>query len=547
MKNRKAGARPPEDAAFGPQLALALALMGCSLLLLVVVSLARNDDWDDAFMFIRYADHWIESRTMAWNLGEGPAYGLTSPAYLLVVIPLRFMLRGNAVLTGIVASALCSLVACLFFVMLVNKLSATPRAKVLVILTVIVALLLMPGRNDLVSHFVSGMDTMFAIAFVTVFLLAVKWQDSVGSLRVALCVGAIGGCAFLVRPDLLILTGSPPIGLFLLQSQRGARARAILWGLLTLLTAALLSVLAHRYLGSYLPLSFYAKTRHLYGAEFERVYSTTGLLQLSKYLFDIKYLILPVIFGVAFWRSGFTATEKGLLIGVLLYLMYFAGFVIQVMPYEARFFFPTVPIIAYAAAKAMVSPAEELLARVPTRRIATGAALIALIPLAISSLSAATLVLQSRQGLATRPLTDGQALETEQLLAFSVGLPDDFVIATTEVGYVGALNPHKTIIDLAGLNSLAFAHQPFSAAMLLELKRRPDILVCDDDYSAIWRQLQKSEEFGSNYELIQVDRLWIGIYRKSRYSAQMNAILDYAKQVLSTGRQRGPRFEGAEL
>jgi hypothetical protein len=56
-----------------------------------------------------------------------------------------------------------------------------------------------------------------------------------------------------------------------------------------------------------------------------------------------------------------------------------------------------------------------------------------------------------------------------------VSLPDDLVIAATEVGLPGVLAPRKTIVDLAGLNESQFARHPFSAERLFA-RYRPDLL-----------------------------------------------------------------------
>ncbi|WP_437649350.1 hypothetical protein [Sorangium sp. So ce362] len=54
-------------------------------------------------------------------------------------------------------------------------------------------------------------------------------------------------------------------------------------------------------------------------------------------------------------------------------------------------------------------------------------------------------------------------------------LPDDLVMATTEVGMLGAMNLEKTIVDLAGLNDRRFALEPFSADRLFEAYK-PDLI-----------------------------------------------------------------------
>ncbi len=105
-------------------------------------------------------------------------------------------------------------------------------------------------------------------------------------------------------------------------------------------------------------------------------------------------------------------------------------------------------------------------------------------------------------------------------------LPDDIVIATTEVGYPGVLNPHKTIIDLAGLNDTEFARQGFSAARLFA-RSRPDLFyLTTRHYVEIRSALFNSPEFAHGYELLQPPGgLVIALRRDGpRYAALRGAI-----------------------
>ena len=47
---------------------------------------------DDAFMFVRYADHFLAGHGLSWNPGEGPVYGISSLAHQLVVTAARALL-----------------------------------------------------------------------------------------------------------------------------------------------------------------------------------------------------------------------------------------------------------------------------------------------------------------------------------------------------------------------------------------------------------------------------------------------------------------------
>ena len=66
-------------------------------------------------------------------------------------------------------------------------------------------------------------------------------------------------------------------------------------------------------------------------------------------------------------------------------------------------------------------------------------------------------------------------------------LPDDLVVATTEVGVLGASMPNKTVIDLAGLNTAQFAKQAFDPSALFAT-RRPDVI-----YMPHWHYVEMNE------------------------------------------------------
>lgn len=105
-------------------------------------------------------------------------------------------------------------------------------------------------------------------------------------------------------------------------------------------------------------------------------------------------------------------------------------------------------------------------------------------------------------------------------------MPDDIVIATTEVGYPGVLNPRKTIIDLAGLNDTEFAQHGFSVARLFA-RSRPDLFyLTTRHYATIRSALFTNPDFASGYELLQSPGgLVIALRRESpRYAALRAAI-----------------------
>ena len=86
-------------------------------------------------------------------------------------------------------------------------------------------------------------------------------------------------------------------------------------------------------------------------------------------------------------------------------------------------------------------------------------------------------------------------------------LPDDIVIATTEVGHPAALNPRKTIVDIAGLNEPGFALDGFSADRLFDVLV-PDVLYMPHpDYAPIVAQIRAHPTFASGYREFTADDL----------------------------------------
>ncbi len=45
--------------------------------------------FDDAYMFSRYADNFLNGHGFAWNPTDGPSYGITSPVYLFLITALK--------------------------------------------------------------------------------------------------------------------------------------------------------------------------------------------------------------------------------------------------------------------------------------------------------------------------------------------------------------------------------------------------------------------------------------------------------------------------
>jgi len=166
---------------------------------------------DDAYMFVRYADNILNSGEPSFNSGHETTYGLTSPLFLALVLPLRVLFAHNPVLTMLFAS---SLSAILFLSLLLHLLNVTLHREKTLIKNCIILLMLVSILGDAVNfsvHFASGMDTMLALAFLTAYILVtIQYQETPTRFRVFI-TGLLGGLAFSVRPDLLIFSFALPL------------------------------------------------------------------------------------------------------------------------------------------------------------------------------------------------------------------------------------------------------------------------------------------------------------------------------------------------
>src|SRR5687767_11647053 len=107
-----------------PLLALGLGVAGvCGVMRVQGVADFGPTDFDDAYMFLRYAHNLRAGHGLAWYPGEAPVFGVTSPAHLLVVAGLGALwpaLEGGRLLQvasttmGLLAAALMALTCARF-------------------------------------------------------------------------------------------------------------------------------------------------------------------------------------------------------------------------------------------------------------------------------------------------------------------------------------------------------------------------------------------------------------------------------------------------
>jgi hypothetical protein len=524
----------------------------------VLVQFSARFILDDAFMFVRYADRLLSEGRLSWNPGGPPTYGITSPLYLGIVVPLRLLFSENAALAAQVSSLLAGVLFLgLFAILLASHLCAGRTVKRCLMVMSVFPLAV--SAKYLSGHFVTGMETTFALAYLTGYILLAKTCERGRSAACAVWLGVLGGLAFSARPDLLLYAFGVPISMAVLGPESETRRRGWLVLCVTGATAVGQLLVAMWYFDSPLPLPFYAKGLGLYSDHMISLYRVVPTIEFLTYFASYWFLFLIIgadlYYSLRAGRSGISPVEAGLLGATVAFLIYYLFFVLQIMPYHQRFYTPTLPAVLFLA----LQSAARLIGRIPE----TAQRAFRSVPRPVVLLAGVFLLgflLQPAKWVARTiriQLPDGTlgAFDVEgnyrnrwtdlwfRLDAFS-RLPNDAVFATTEVGCASAMNPQRVIVDLTGLNETGFAHRGFSAERLFADYRPDMIYMPHPHYRRIHGGITHHPHFADHYEHFPAatlgTTLGVALRRDSPYYSDMRRIV---MEGLEAG---GPEEAGEE-
>jgi hypothetical protein len=319
--------------------------------------------WDDAYMFVRYADNIIATGHIAWNAGDSPTYGSTSLLHLLVVTIARLVFPHNPALTAFSSSIVCGVAFLALMVLLVEASArGTPALRLLQVVLVLLCVIF--AGPSLAMHFESGMDTTCAMAYLALYIfMAKRWESSPSWPRI-MAMMVVGGFAYFARPDLTLFALGVPLFAYLASPSARIRKHAAVAFVGTTGMILLQMLAAWEYFGSPVPLSFYAKSTKLYSESIYVALKAQPWNQLAEYLRQCWLLLPLVVAGQALPllqtamprdRSQHISVEKpeksvvdtGLFYATVLFVLYYLLLVLQVMPFESRFYYPTYPAIIF--------------------------------------------------------------------------------------------------------------------------------------------------------------------------------------------------------
>jgi hypothetical protein len=497
-----------------------------SVLVVVCVGLDRLDalfsasstDFDDAYMFLRYAHNWLAGFGLRWNRDEAPVYGATSLPQVFVVAFVRWArprLTDAAVLQLSSGAA-----AVLLVVALVLTCARFARHPWLHRQRWIWAALLMPllaYGEAFRFHAQTGMDTMLAaLANALLVFAALAFAES-PSPRRALATAVVAYGAYLVRPDsaiyallvpgLCLALGGPPAG----------RLRPVILFAASLAALVALDLLLKRhFLGTAWPLGAYVK-RPGYYAGFAGEYTWNPFWFLRVFLAGLWPFLAAL---VLFTGRRSARSVVALLAPVLLTVTALFG-VNQIMGHLGRFYFPALPFIVVAAALSFDRAlAGAAVPSSPPPRVPAGAApifarLAGVMVLLIGGaalLTAAGARYEARartQALAplggyvvaaVSPLPELDSWRSsEEMAQLARAAPAGTRLAMSEHGLVGALAPDAVIIDVLGLHDGELARHGFQVAELW--RRQPDLIwMPHPDHTAMIREILDSDRLWADYD-----------------------------------------------
>jgi hypothetical protein len=482
------------------------AAIGVAVYLREALPYLGSTQFDDAYMFVRYAKHFLAGSGFAWNIGAGPAFGATSTLHLLVVTGLRavtawsdaMVLTAVSLSAGLVSVAL--LTAAGFLVLDIRDECRQWLPWLVPPLIVFSAAFR--------AHSLSGMDTtlsMMCNAGLVVAIAACVRRPTAARLAASIAAGYL---CVLARPDsgVYALLAAP---LCLIASDRTPRKYAAIYvGILAGVLAGDL-VLKRQLFGTALPLPFYAKQGGVYlgylGADHWNPVASTLDFVAGSFPFIVVMVLLA--------RQRALPTLAAILVPVTITLSYFFS-VLQIMGQDARYQYPSLPFVVFAAFVA-VRDRSRALALSPS--LAVRAAAIAVISVFVVRSPVSRFSIRAWQDLVvgrptvfephTRYVVRSRSHLPQlewwesivEMTAFAGALPPDTTLAASEYGYLGAEHPALRIVDLVGLHDPRFADHGFSADRVFA--NEPDVLwLPHQDYSYAIQQLVDASVFAREYE-----------------------------------------------
>jgi len=487
-----------------------LVIAGVAFERLTVLAHAAPTDFDDAYTYLRYAQHWLDGSGIVWNVGERPIFGVTSLLHLVVVTAVRrassglglwrvLQLASGAAAIGLLAALVASAVL----------LCRHPRLSRNWILWSAVLVPTVAFREAFVFHAGTGMDTMLsALANVALVFASVRLARRPDARRMAAAL-VVGMVAVVARPDNVLCAVLCPALAIAWLAPRPRTRPLLVYVIACAAMLGLLAVAAWALLGSPVPLSFFVKQPGYYRG-FAGEFGWNPFRFLGVFLQSVwPFVVAIVVFADRRSLRRLTVLLAPPVLTIAL-LFHFN----QIMGHLGRFYYPLLPF--FVAAGVLEFDAwllrarangwlKSILLRVP---VVIGLVLVVRFSLdAGADRYAAGLDEQALSTVGgyrigtTAELPDLDSWESARRIAMvAVAAPTGARFAMSEHGLPGAAAPHIAIIDVLGLHDAVFARRGFSSVELF--RREPDVIwMPHADHADMLREIFASDELWSHYDV----------------------------------------------
>ncbi len=517
--------------------------VGASLIVIALIAYSYvayinfPTEFDDAYMFLRYAKQIIAGHGHSWNIGEGQVYGSTSLTHLIVVTLLRWVLFfASDTVVLFLSSAIPSLATVVVFGYTAARIVKHPLFSQQFVLCIGISATLFGCSEHFYYHFNTGMDTMlcFLMHSILISYVLLHWEEEwtwKRSSTIALLTYAV----FLTRPEHIL-----PAGVFVSLSIVLYQKEHIFLILGKYVLSILLLILVDsgiKYLlfSDVLPLAFYSKRSGFY-IDYNEEYWP------QKHF--IHFFFLSVSFGLSTLLVYFKKTDfkKAIvfLVPVGLLILYLLT-VVQIMGYRSRYYHPAGAYILFFALT--VLPATFKLSKIrltvfvlTTLALSVNSIYVKInrdiiqnfkhkiektpryfpkLDLEYCSVPDSSLNRNHRWWLHT--MTDMDSLLRE--------IPEYIVISASEYGIIGADYPRLTIIDPLGLHNPEIAKNGFSYEALV--RKKPSLIwLSHSDYRTIFRRTLSNPNFWKEYDYYPTVFEFGMAIRKDEHSELVTKVVD---------------------
>jgi hypothetical protein len=462
-----------------------------------------GSNFDDAYMFARYAQNLLNGSGFTWNDGMHPVYGPTSVPYVFIValfmwfVPLgsNFLLPTISWIMGLISLALLGTAS-----LMLTKRSPLPVAMAAMGCVVWVAI-----SPIFIYHATTGMDTTLSILTNTFLVLAWVGLNGKPGIKRAFLLAVFAFLSFAVRPDNVIYALFFPLLALLLLESPAQWKEAFLF-LAFLSSFIFIDILIKlSVFGDPFPLSYYVKQHDFYHGYLGE-YKWNPITYLSIFMVGVMPSLMILITNL---RLAHKKLAAAYLLPVILTILYYFR-IVQIMGEQARYYYPALPFMVVLSLLLLQDikklPVGATFKKDSLRLLASTICLIGVILL----LAVTAPKLYPPDGVKTASEAGNANSSNSNIPQIGWGraitsintvitkLPQGTVIAASEVGYIGANAIHVKIIDILGLNDPIIAHNGFSAAELIA--RKPDLIwFPQTDYAHIRLELVCSPELRSQY------------------------------------------------